>query len=238
MDMTSTPTPATTHHTITSRTLLRRNMEAAISAATMPVKVVECDLEDVDLSGLDLTPFTFERCTLIKADLSHVKAQGTLWTSCRARQVKACGGDFTDAVFKSGDWNNADWTNVGIAGAKFEGVKLTGGTFAGAKTIGATFVDCLMRSCDLRGMSFRKSKLGRCDMTEANLGGVDLRDSFFDEGSSLAGAAITDAKFAGADLRRADLSGHGLASITQLKGARMSAEQAVQMIRAAGIDVG
>lgn len=234
-DMTDQMQPE--RHTITARTLLRRNVDAAIRAATMPVHVVECDLEEVDLSGLDLTNFSFERCTIIKADLSHVKAAGTTWTGCRARQAVVKGAEFTDAAFKGGDWNNSDWERATIAGATFTGVKLTGSSFVSAKSLGAGFEDCPMRSADLRGLSFKKGRLGQCDMTSANLSGTDFRDAVFGVGSSIAGAALTDARFTGADLRNADLSGHGPSSLEVLKGARISAAQAVQIIRNSGMVV-
>lgn len=224
-------------HTITARTLLRRNVEAAIRAATMPVHVVECDLEDVDLSGLDLTNFSFERCTLIKTDLSHIHAAATTWTGCRARQAVVKGADLTDAVFKGGDWNNSDWERATIAGAAFMGVKLTGSSFVSVKSLGARFEDCPMRSANLRGLSFKKARLGQCDMTTADLSDTDFREAVFGSGSSLAGAAITSARFAGADLREADLSGHGPASLDILKGARISATQAVQIVRNSGMIV-
>ena len=227
-----------TCHIVTGRQLARRNIEACIASRSMPVRLVDCDLDGADLSRLDLSGFMFERCALIEADLSNASAVGTIWTSCRARKTILRGIDLTDAVFRSGDWNNGDWQASRIAGAAFTGVKLTGSGFKEAKTLGATFQDCLMQSCGLLGLSFRKAKLGRCDMSRADLRECDFRDAMFDAGSSIAGSAIAGARFDGADLREVDLSGHGIDSIKTLTGARISAAQAAGMVAGAGLRVG
>lgn len=226
------------HHSVTGRQLTRRNIEAAIAKATMPVRFVDCDMEGVDLSHLDLSGFSFERCTIIDADLRHAKATGTRWTSCRARKAMLCGIDLTDAHLQGGDWNNSDWTASKIAGARFVGLKLTGATFVNSRSLGAVFEDCLMRSCDLRGLSFRKAKLGRCDMSHANVCEVDFRGASLDEGSSLAGAKMDGARFDQADLRSTDISGIGADRVSTLRGARISIAQAAAIIAGSGVKVG
>ena len=229
---------AAAHHLVVDRTLTRRNIEAAITAATMPVRLVDCDLEAVDLSRLDLTSFVFERCVLKDADLSHATAVGTTWIGCRARSVEARGIDLTDAVLKGGDWNNVRFDGSLLAGTSFTGVKLTGSSFMDAKSLGATFEECLMASCVLPRFSFRRSRLGRCDMTSADLRECDFREAVFDAGSSLTGANIADARFDGADLRQAELGGHGLDALRVLAGARISIAQAAGIVSSAGLKVG
>jgi fluoroquinolone resistance protein len=226
------------HHRITGRTLARSNMESAIAAATKQVRLIDCELEGVDLSRLDVSGFVFERCNLIEADLSHVAAAGTRWISCRARKATLRGADLTDAVFQSGDWNNSDWQAVQISGASFAGVKLTGGAFREAKSLGTSFLDCPMQAADLKGLSFRKGKLGRCDMSRADVRGCDFRNAAFDEGSSLAGAMIAEARFTDADLRKVDLGGHGLDSLKTMIGARIGLDQAAAIVMSAGMKVG
>jgi hypothetical protein len=226
------------HHRITGRTLLRRNVEAAIAAATMPIVAVECDLQGVDLSRLDLTRFTFDRCTFIESNLSHVVATATRWIACRGRQAGMRGADLADAVFEGGDWNNVDWSAAMLSGARFQGVKLTGSGFAEAKSLGTVFTDCPMQRADLKGRSFRKGRMGRCDMTGADLRDCDMRQTSFDPGSSLAAALVAGAKFAEADLRNVDLSGHGIDSLRTFSGARIGLDQAAALVAACGLKVG
>lgn len=226
------------HHRITGRTLTRANIASAIAAATKQVRVIECELEGVDLSRLDLTGFVFDRCNLIEADLSHIVAPATEWISCRARKTTLRGADLTDAAFRSGDWNNGSWQAVQISGASFSAVKLTGCSFVEARSLGASFSDCPMQATDLKGLSFRKAKLGRCDMSRADVRGCDFRAASFDEGSSLAGAMIAEARFDEADLRRVDLTGHGLDSLKTLRGARIGIDQAAAIVGSAGLRVG
>lgn len=226
------------HHLVTSRTLTRRNIEAAIAAATMPVHLVECDLEGVDLSRLDIGGFSFDRCSLIETDLSHASAVGTTWTSCRARKASLRGIDLTDATMRSGDWNNSDWQGATIASMRMTGAKLTGADFRGVRALGTVFEDCLMQSATLCGMSFRKAALGRCDMARADVRECDFRDAVFGEGSSLANAQIDSAKFQGADLREVDLAGHGIDALRILAGARVTMAQACSIVAGAGLRVG
>jgi len=213
-------------------------MESAIAAATKQVRLIECDLQGVDLSRLDLSGFVFDRCNLIEADLSHMVAVGSAWLGCRARRTNLRGADLTDARFTSGDWNNGSWQAVQISGAVFTGVKLTGCGFAEAKSLGVSFVDCPMQAADLKGLSFRKSALGRCDMSRADVRGCDFRGASFDEGSNLSEAMLTDARFDEADLRSVDLSGHGLDALKILKGARIGLHQAAAIVSSAGLRVG
>ena len=213
-------------------------MESAIAAATKQVRLIECELEGVDLSRLDLSGFVFDRCNLIEADLAHVVGVRTSWIGCRARRTNLRGADLTDSTFRSGDWNNGSWQAVQISGTAFVGVKLTGCSFAEAKSLGTSFVDCPMQSADLKGLSFRKSKLGRCDMSRADVRGCDFRNASFDEGSSLAGAMMAEARFDEADLRNVDLAGHGLDALKTLKGARISLAQAGAIVGSAGLKVG
>jgi uncharacterized protein YjbI with pentapeptide repeats len=226
------------HHRITGRTLTRAGVESAIAAATRQVRLIECDLQEVDLSRLDVSGFVFDRCNLIEADLSHLVAVGTRWQGCRARRTNLRGADLTDATFLSGDWNNGAWQAVQMSGASFTGVKLTGCGFAEAKSLETVFVDCPMQATDLKGLSFRKSRLGRCDMSRADVRGCDFRGAVFDEGSSLAAAILAEARFEDADLRSVDLSGHGLDSLGTLRGARIGLHQAAAIVTSAGLKVG
>jgi fluoroquinolone resistance protein len=226
------------HHRITGRTLTRSSVESAIAAATKQVRIIECDLEGADLSRLDVTGFVFDRCNLIEADLAHIVATGTTWSGCRARRANMRGADLTDSVFRTGDWNNGSWQAAQLSGAGFIGVKLTGCSFAEARTLGTVFLDCPMQSADLKGLSFRRSKLGRCDMSRADVRGCDFRNATFEEGSSLAGAMLAEARFDEADLRNVLLSGHGLEALRTLKGARISLAQAGAMVASAGLRIG
>lgn len=231
-------TETQTHHTVTGKQLTRRNIEAAIGRATMPVRFIDCDLEGVDLSELDLSTFEFERCSLVKTDLRSTKAVGTRWIGCRARQAMTMAMNLDDAHIVGGDWNNVDWSGCKMSSIRFSDAKLTGGDFKETRSLGATFTGCLMQSCDLRGLSFRKMALGRCDMSRANLCEVDMRGASFDEGSSLADAIIIGTRFQDADLRNANLGGHGVASLAVFAGARISMAQAVEMVAASGVKVG
>ena len=79
------------------RTLVRSDLAPLAGGA--PQVLVDCDLEDADLSGLDLTGWRFERCNLRKADCSGTKLEGSVWQSCRAPFVSFVGANLSEAAF-------------------------------------------------------------------------------------------------------------------------------------------
>jgi len=71
-------------------------------AGGSPQSVVDCDLEEANLSGLDLTGWRFERCNLRKADCSGTKLEGSIWQGCRAPFVNFVGANLGESVFSGG----------------------------------------------------------------------------------------------------------------------------------------
>ena len=67
---------------LSGRTLARSDLASLAGGASQVV--TDCDLQEADLSGLDLTGWRFERCNLRKADCGGTKLEGSVWQSCRA----------------------------------------------------------------------------------------------------------------------------------------------------------
>ncbi len=88
----------------------RRAIERLAGA---PQKLVDCDLEAVDLSRLDLSDWTFERCSFRKTDLAGATLERTDWQSCRSAFANFTGADFTDATLIACDFNNASLKAIG-----------------------------------------------------------------------------------------------------------------------------
>src|SRR3546814_6814200 len=61
--------------------------------AGKPHTVVECELVRVDLSGLDLSQWSFEKCDLREADFHGAKLERSTWRSCRAAFASFAGCD-------------------------------------------------------------------------------------------------------------------------------------------------
>ena len=92
---------------LSGRPLTRSDLAPLAGAA--PQVLVDCDLEEADLSGLDLTGWRFERCNLRKADCSAAKLEGSVWQGCRAPFVSFVGANLSEAAFSGGDFNNSVW---------------------------------------------------------------------------------------------------------------------------------
>src|SRR3546814_8859301 len=67
--------------------------------AGKPHTVVECELVRVDLSGLDLSQWSFEKCDLREADFHGAKLERSTWRSCRAAFASFAGCDLSEASF-------------------------------------------------------------------------------------------------------------------------------------------
>src|SRR3546814_20431936 len=74
--------------------------------AGKPHTVVECELVRVDLSGLDLSQWSFETCDLREADFQGAKLERSTWRSCRAAFASCAGCVLSEEAFPTSDFNN------------------------------------------------------------------------------------------------------------------------------------
>ncbi len=164
---------------LTGRTLTRSDLIPL--AGGPPQVLVDCDLEEADLSGLDLTGWRFERCNLRKADCSAAKLEGSVWQGCRAPFVSFVGANLSEAAFSGGDFNNSVWRRATLTSAKFVGTKLTGADFTEARAMHVQFEEVLLVSAKLPGFSFRKETLRRVDLSGADVRKGDFRMTVFED---------------------------------------------------------
>ena len=119
---------------IAGATLARSDIERLIGK--VPRTLIDCDLEEADLSGLDLTRWRFERCNLRRSDLAGAMLEGTVWQGCRGPFANFSGANLSEAEFIGGDWNNCVMRRAGLTAG--EGVKWEcsmAGDEAGAYTV-------------------------------------------------------------------------------------------------------
>ena len=79
----------------------RADLESLARGA--PQLLTDCDLEDADLSGLNLARWRFERCNLRRSNLAGARLENTVWQSCRGPFADFSGADLSEAVFSGGD---------------------------------------------------------------------------------------------------------------------------------------
>lgn len=147
--------------------LTRADVERLI-ASSSPSHLIDCDLEEVDLAGLDLSRWTFERCNLRHANFSGSMLDGTAWRSCRATLAQFIGADLSDATFVASDFNNCVLRRSTLAAATFERCKLTGADLSEAKALDVRFEETLLIHAKLPGYSFRKQILKKIDFGQAD----------------------------------------------------------------------
>jgi len=227
------PARATLHRTPPGAPLTRADIEGLLA---LPRHLIDCDLEDANLSGLELTGWRFERCSLRRTDFSRARLETTLWTSCRGAFADFTECDLADAKFISCDFNNASLRRATLDSARIERCKLTGADLTEARAIDVIFDETLLVNARLAGHSFRKARLERIDFSQADLGKCDFRHATF-IGCSLRDAHVQGARFDGADLRGADLGGLKLADARLFRGATISSEQAGQLLGELGLNV-
>jgi uncharacterized protein YjbI with pentapeptide repeats len=220
---------------IDGKSLTRADIEPLV-ARRLPVHLIDCDLEQADLSKLDLTGWTFERCTIRRTDFSRSTLEATAWQGCRGAFADFVAADLTEARFASCDLNNALFRRATLRSAAIRGCKLTGADLTDAAAIDIRVDEVLFIGAKLPGWSFRKQSLKRIDFGQADLRKCDFRAATLDE-CSLRDAMLDGASFAGADLRNADLGGLRLTDASRFRGATISNEQAGQLLAELGLNV-
>ncbi len=218
---------------VRGRTLTRGEIEGM---ASFPQTLVDCDLEEADLSGLDLSHWKFERCNLRRVDASRSNCEGTTWQSCRAAFANFLASDLSEARFGATDFNNASFKRANLEAAKFDQCKLTGADLLDVKGVEISFDETLLVGAKLPGHSFRKAALRRIDFSQADLRKCDFRHATFVD-CSLREANMEGARFDGADLRGADLGGLRLFDAGAFRGATISRDQASQLLSELGLNV-
>lgn len=221
--------------TVREKELTRADVERLRESST-PCHLIDCDLEEAVLAGLDLANWTFEQCNLRRADFTGAKLEGTAWRSCRAAFAQFASADLTDATFIASDFNNCVMRQSTLTAVTFQRCKLTGADLFESKAFDVRFDETLLIHAKMPGYSFRKQTLKKIDFGQADLRKCDFRATIFEE-CSLRDANLSGSRFAGADLRGADLGGLGLMDASLFRGATVSRHQAEQLLSELGINV-
>lgn len=219
--------------TIRTQALSRTGLERLGAG---PRTLIDCDLEEADLSGLDLSGWKFERCNLRRVDISRARLEGSVWQSCRGAFASFMASDLAQASFVASDFNNASFKRADLQACKFAQCKLTGADLFDAKGLDIAFEETLLINAKLSGHSFLKLTLKKIDFSQADLRKCDFRHTTFSE-CSLREAILDGARFEGADLRGADIGGLRLIDAARFRGAVISREQAGDLLSELGLNV-
>ncbi len=213
---------------------IRAQIEQTLARTPGQAVFEQCDLSNADLARLDFTGASFNGCSLAGASFFAATLDQTQWRGCRGAAIDFGATRVIDVRVNSCDFNNSSWRRAKLSSVRFEGSKLTGAQFVECSQLAVEFVECLLVAAHLRGFSFRKQRLSKLDLSDADLAGSDFRDAVF-EGGSLRSANLADVRFQGADLREADLGGIRLQDARLLRGATISKHQAATLLSELGV---
>ena len=155
----------------------------------------DADLSSVNLSNADLRRANLSEANLSDADLSRAdlsRAKIFVADLSRAKML------FTNLI--SADLYGAKMVGANLSGAILGRANLYGANLSDANLSGAILSDAELSRANLSGANLISAKLFDADLSGANLSEAKLR------GASLAGADLGSANLTSADLTDADLS--------------------------------
>ena len=143
-------------------------------------KIAPLDLRKADLSGMNLSGFSFDRRSLAGANL----------TEANLEHASFAHSDLSDAVLREALLTHANLRGAGLERATLEGAdlshaNLTAAMLHGVKASGADFSDALLErsvlaSADLKNANFTNARAVRADFSWANLEGARYARSILD----------------------------------------------------------
>lgn len=217
---------------IRNQALTRADLESLTGAFIL----VDCDLEEADLSGLAMMDWRFERCQIRRTRFSSAQLRRAQFLSCRGAFADFTGADLEECRMTGSDFNNSLFRRANLNAMHVEGCKLTGADLCEARAMDIRLAETLLINARLPSWSFRKMTLERIDFSQADLRKSDFRAVTFHQ-CSLRDANLVGCRFEGADLRGADLGGLRLLDAIPFRGATISREQAGQLLGELGLSV-
>jgi uncharacterized protein YjbI with pentapeptide repeats len=174
--------------------------------------LAHANLEGARMSRADLTGVNLGRARVAGSDLSGAKLGQAILTGADLRNCTLAGAELAQAQFGDVRLEGAELT-----GADATGLSVIEGSLAGLPASGARLNRAVFLKADLSGADFSGSTMNSVAFVKVkgrgiNFAGADLRKSVFVdgcdlEGSSFAGANLSEVNLRGANLARCDFSG-------------------------------
>ncbi len=197
------PTREAIAHTVASNNDLGKTIQKFIKQRQMARNFI---LKGVILHGITLDELRADSLNFEEADLSESSLKEVNWKGCILRDARLEGADFTHAILRLCNLDQARATNTifiktrvensTACAAGFDNTNFSKAILTDTDFSRASFRDANLESVSASGASFRGA-----DMRGANLYNADLSDA------DLRGADLTDANLEGVNLRGADLRG-------------------------------
>jgi uncharacterized protein YjbI with pentapeptide repeats len=170
-------------------------------------KKVTIDLNEFDLSGVDLSWSNLTEVDLTGRDLSGANLSGANLSRSNLTGVDLSGANLSGANLSRSNLTGVDLSGANLSGTNLSRSNLTGVDLSGANLSGANLTEVLLAGVDLSGASLSGTNLRRSDLAGADLSGADL------SGADLIEVNLTGADLSGADLSEANLFGAFLTGV-------------------------
>ncbi len=158
-------------------------------------------INDIDLSGINLTEFNFSHKNLESADLRRSILYRANLRSTNLKHAKLSGSNLACADLSEADCSNAVFNNVNLEKAFLIETNLTNAKLMRASLKGAYLNKACLKNTSLLGATFYKANLSEADLSESDLRGANFTN-----------CNLSNVNFENSDLRNANLSGATLIS--------------------------
>ncbi|MCI8567110.1 MAG: pentapeptide repeat-containing protein [Lachnospiraceae bacterium] len=172
-------------------------------------------LPDMDLSGQRFSGMFFENCRL----------PAGLFNRASFVDVRFKGCDFSNCFFEEAYFNRCEWISCKWVGASFEGA-----SFRQTEIVSSN-----LQYCNLDHSLWDYARMKDCDLSQAYLSNCRLKKAEL-ENCRLVRTSIHRTPLRGMDLTSCELGGLILSeNFSELKGALVRADQALELSRLLGI---
>lgn len=173
-----------------------------------------------DCTGQAAGRLLLEQCVLRRVTLLNTRLRVLRGADCR---LERC------------DLSGAQWEGARLRRVELRDCRLRGANFSDARIEEAVFTGCSADEAYFAGAVFQPARFVKCSLRAVSFEGADLGGVTFN-GCDLSGANLTGAKLTGADFRSATIDGL-VVGIADLRGARVTPAQALQVAALLGIEI-
>ena len=178
----------------------------------------------------------------INQDLSYTSCRGAEFWACIFRGCDLRGAQWKDAAFTDVVFDRCDLSNTRFAGLYLQrvhliGCKLLGSDLSAARLRSVRFTECPMRMVNLSACKINQVVFSDCQLTEAGLQSLAEIKNLTLNNCDLTRAELLNMKLFGLDLTTCQLDGILLQGAPELRGAIVTASQALVLSSLLGLRI-
>lgn len=190
--------------------------------------------------GFDMDDTAAENAYFEGQDISYTEGcgaelRGCVLRRCNLRGIRWKQASFTDVIFENCDLSNARFYEGYFQRVQFIGCKMVGMDAVDARLRNVLFQDSILRMLNLSGAKLTGVRFTDSDLNESALRMLqEMKRVSFDR-CDLTRAELAGTRLKGIDLTTCRLEGIQLTGSPELRGAYVSAEQAIQLSALLGV---